>query len=729
MIEKVEKSTKTTKSETKKTTKTETKKSTKAIAKKATTKSSTSSKSLSSKKTLVIVESPAKARTIGKYLGSSYKVVASVGHIRDLPKSKLGIDIDNDFDPQYISVRGKGDLIKELKKEVKTAGKVLLATDPDREGEAISWHLAYLLGVDPSASCRIEFNEVTKDKLKSAIKSPRAINMNLVDAQQARRILDRLVGYQISPLLWRKIRSGLSAGRVQSAALKMICDRETEIKNFVPKEYWNIFVKFLKEKEFTAKLSTYKGKKFEIADKSGADNVLSELKNGDYIVSDVSKKTRNLKPYAPFTTSSLQQDASNKLNFLTRRTMSVAQQLYEGVEVKGRGTIGLVTYIRTDSVRISQEAVSAVKSYISQYYGEKYVGNNFYSNKKKDIQDAHEAIRPTDVTLDPELIKESLSKDQYNLYKLIWVRFVASQMAPAVFENINADIKNGDYIFKATGSKMEFDGFKKLYRYASNEDEDQQLPTLNEGEELQAKDIDSVQKFTQPPPRFTEASLIKELEEKNIGRPSTYAPIVGTLVERKYVIREKRMLTPTQLGFHVVNLMVEYFKDIVDAGFTASMEDKLDDVEMNKIYWKEVIRPFYATLKEELLIADKAMPKIEEVEEETGEICEKCGAPMILKRGRYGEFSACKSYPACKNAKPILKKIGVNCPQCGKDIVARKSKKGKLFYGCSGYPECDQVFWDKPTEKACPTCQERLVEKKTKTSKYACSNRECKYKE
>ncbi len=727
---------KNTEMSTKSTKKTATKTSASKLAakKKTTTAKSTATKktpttAVDKKKTLVIVESPAKARTIGKYLGTSYKVVASVGHIRDLPKSKLGIDIDNDFEPQYISVRGKGDLIKELKKEVKNAGNVLLATDPDREGEAISWHLAFLLGVDPYSSCRIEFNEVTKDKLKSAIKTPRAINMNLVDAQQARRILDRLVGYQISPLLWRKIRSGLSAGRVQSAALKMICDREKEITSFVPKEYWNIIAKFIKGKEFTAKLHSFKGKKIEISDKIGADKILDDLSKCEYSVASVTKKARNLKPYAPFTTSSLQQDASNKLNFLTRRTMSVAQQLYEGIEVKGRGTIGLVTYIRTDSVRISQEASVSAKEYISNYFGEKYVGNNFYSNKKKDIQDAHEAIRPTDVTLDPELIKGSLSKDQYSLYKLIWVRFVASQMSAAIFENINADIKNGDYIFKATGSKMEFDGFKKLYRYASNDDDDQQLPALDEGELLQSKGVEGLQKFTQPPSRFTEATLIKELEEKNIGRPSTYAPIVGTLVERKYVVREKRMLVPTQLGFHVVNLMVEYFSYIVDAGFTASMEDKLDDVEMDKVFWKEVIRPFYSTLREDLAIADKAMPKIEEVEEETGELCEKCGSPMILKRGRFGEFSACKSYPACKNAKPILKKIGVPCPQCGKDIVARKSKRGKLFYGCSGYPDCDQVFWDKPTEKQCPSCQERLVEKKTKTSKLVCSSKECGYKE
>lgn len=682
----------------------------------------------STKKTLVIVESPSKAKTIGKYLGSTYKVVASVGHVRDLPKSKLGIDIDNDFDPQYISIRGKGDLIKELKKEAKKASKVYLATDPDREGEAISWHLAYLLGIDERTPCRIVFNEITKDTIKAAVKNPRPIDLKLVDAQQARRVLDRLVGYQISPLLWRKIRRGLSAGRVQSAALKIICDRENLIRDFVPKEYWNIVASFKKEKDFSAKLAEYKNSKITVDNKDSADKILKELEEGEYIVKSLTNKERIKRPYAPFTTSSLQQEASTKLGFFTKRTMLVAQQLYEGVEIKGHGTIGLVTYIRTDSVRISEEAKRSAASYITEKFGKEYLGNNVFTNKKKDIQDAHEAIRPSQVEFEPDKIKDSLSKDQYNLYKLIWTRFVASQMVPAKFDNLQVAIANGDYVLKTTGSKLLFDGFQKVYKSSLEEDKDKILPHLEEGEKLNLKDVSGEQNFTQPPSRFTEASLVKDLEEKNIGRPSTYAPIVATLIERKYVSREKKTLIPTDLGFLVTKLMEEYFKEIVDAGFTAGMEDKLDDVEIKDLDWKSIVRDFYGTLKEELEVADKAIEKVEVEDVPTGELCELCGKPMVVKVGRFGEFAACKGYPECKNTKPIMKTIDVKCPKCGKDIVVRKSKRGRVFYGCSGYPECKQIYSYKPTNEKCPKCGELLLEKKTKTTKYACSNAECDYK-
>ncbi|MBR4074294.1 MAG: type I DNA topoisomerase, partial [Firmicutes bacterium] len=558
-------------------------------------------------KTLVIVESPSKAKTIGKFLGSKYKVVASVGHVRDLPKSKLGIDIENRFEPQYISIRGKGDVIKAMRKEAKDADKVYLATDPDREGEAISWHIAHLLGMDGTKPCRIEFNEITKGAIQSAVKKPRAINQNLVDAQQARRVLDRLVGYQISPLLWRKIHRGLSAGRVQSAALKIICDREKLILDFIPKEYWTITAmlqkpeeKGKKKKQFAAKLIEYKGKKITVENKEQADVILTALSPDRYVVGQVELKERIKKPMPPFTTSSLQQEASNKLNYNTRKTMMIAQQLYEGVEIKGHGHVGLVTYIRTDSVRISAEAEAAVKGYISERFGEGYLGNAVFTNKKKDVQDAHEAIRPSNVNLHPDSIKDSLTKEQYNLYKLIWARFVASRMKPAVFDSVSADINNGDYTFRATGSKLKYDGYLKVYNNTADEDEEKMLPELEVGQNLLQVDIAGEQNFTQPPSRFTEASLVKELEEKDIGRPSTYAPIVGTLVERKYVTREKKTLKPTELGFLVTDLMETYFKEIVDVGFTADMEEKLDDVEVKGLEWQKVIEDFYGILKDEL---------------------------------------------------------------------------------------------------------------------------------
>ena len=680
------------------------------------------------KKNLVIVESPSKAKTIGKFLGSRYKVVASVGHVRDLPKSKLGVNIENDFEPEYINIRGKGDVIKELKKEAKNAKKIYLATDPDREGEAISWHLAYILGIDPADKCRIVFNEITKDAIKNAVKQPREIDMRLVDAQQARRVLDRLVGYKISPLLWRKIYRGLSAGRVQTAALKIICDRENEINNFVPEEYWTITAEFLKGKKFTAKLAQADGKKIEIKNKEQADSILAELNAGEFVVSSVEEKEGLRRPYPPFTTSSLQQDTGNKLNFGTRKTMQIAQQLYEGVDIKGQGTRGLITYIRTDSVRISDEARGNAAAYIKERFGSEYSKSNVYANKKKDAQDAHEAIRPSYMELDPESIKADLTNDQYKLYKLIWSRFMASQMTPAVYDRMAVGIENGRYLFKATGSKQRFDGFLRVYKV--DKTEENALPQLEEGEKPALKDLKGEQNFTKPLPRFTESSLVKELEDKGIGRPSTYAPIVGTLRERKYIKVEKKSLVPTDLGFTVTKMMEEYFKEIVDVNFTADMEDKLDDVEIKDVQWKQIIRDFYKDFEKELSYADENIEKIEVEDEMTDEICEKCGRNMVKKRGRFGEFLACSGYPECKNTRPIVKQTGVSCPVCGKAIVERKGKRGKTFYGCSGYPDCTQIYWYKPVNKKCPKCGELLVERKTKTKEYLeCSNKECDHRE
>ena len=683
------------------------------------------------KKNLVIVESPSKAKTIGKFLGSNYKVIASVGHVRDLPKSTLGIDIENDFEPRYINIRGKGDVIKSLKKEAKAAGKIYLATDPDREGEAISWHLAYLLGIDPEEPCRIVFNEITKTAVKNAVKNPRKIDMGLVDAQQARRVLDRVVGYSISPLLWRKVRRGLSAGRVQSAALKLICDRENEILEFNPVEYWNIFADLKGEKTFESKLTLYKGKKIEngtIGTKAESDSIIKEVKAGEFTVAKVEEKTRSRKPQAPYTTSSLQQDAANRVNFNTRKTMQIAQQLYEGVEVKGHGTIGLVSYIRTDSTRISEEARAAAKEYITEKFGADYYGGIIYVNKNKDAQDAHEAIRPSNVALDPESIKDSLTTDQYKLYSLIWSRFVASQMTNAEYFGVTADIENGQCIFRATGSKLTFDGFLKVYSM-SDIDEDKMLPDLKEGQKLKAEKIRGEQSFTQPPARFTEASLVKTLEELNIGRPSTYAPIVATLTDRRYIKKEGKSLKPTDLGFTVTNLLSEYFKEIVDVGFTAEMEDKLDEVGVSISDWKQILRDFYGDFEKELKEADENIEKMDD-EEITDIKCELCGKYMVKKHGRYGEFLACSGYPECKNTKPVVKEIGVDCPKCGKPIVEKRSRRGRIFYGCSGYPECDNSYWNKPVNKKCPKCGALLTEKKTKSFEgLVCSNSECGYKE
>ncbi len=687
-------------------------------------------KSKTSDKTLVIVESPAKAKSIGKFLGSKYKVVASVGHIRDLPKSTLGIDIENNFEPKYITIKGKGSIVKELKREAKNAQNVMLATDPDREGEAISWHLAHILGIDESAPCRIEFNEITKNAIKNAAKNPRTINKNLVDAQQARRVLDRLVGYQISPLLWRKIKWGLSAGRVQSAALKLICDREKLINAFVPEEYWTISAEFAgsgRIKSFLAKLAEQDGKKIAINNKEEADSILAELKKSGYTVTKIEDKKKTRKPLPPFTTSSLQQDASVKLGFLTKRTMFTAQQLYEGIDIKGEGTVGLVSYIRTDSVRISEEARTMAKEYITEAFGKEYHADNFYRNKKKDVQDAHEAIRPTSIARTPESIKDSLSKDQYNLYRLIWCRFVASQMSAAQYDVQNIKIMNGRYTFKAVGTRMKFDGFMRVYDI--KDDGEVKLPELEKGQILNEKEVKADQHFTQPPARYTEASLIKYLEENDIGRPSTYAPIVSTLSDRKYVRREKKVLIPTDLGFLVNDLMEKYFYNIVDAGFTAQMEDKLDSVETDGNDWKAIIREFYEPFSKELEVADRSIEKVKIEDELTDEKCELCGKPMAIKHGRFGEFLACSGYPECKNTKPIINKIDVKCPKCGGDIIVRKSKKGRIFYGCSNYPNCDFVSWDRPIERRCPECGSIMVEKNLKTVKYACSNSQCGYKE
>lgn len=699
------------KTTTKKTTK-------KTTARKATTKR---------KKTLLIVESPSKAKIIGKYLGPSYKVIASVGHVRDLPKSRLGIDIENDFEPGYINIRGKGDKIKELKKEAAAASRVLLATDPDREGEAIAWHLAFLLGMDPLSDCRIEFIEINKKTVVEAIKKPRAINMGLVDAQQARRVLDRLVGYQISPLLWKKVRRGLSAGRVQSAALKMICDRENEITSFTPDEYWNIFADF--GKGFIAQLSKIEGRKATVRNKDEADAIEKNLLGGEYNVKDVKEGQRNMRPYAPFTTSSLQQDASIKLGFQTRRTMQIAQELYEGVNVKGHGARGLVTYIRTDSVRISQEAKSAAKEYIGSEYGKEYTSDNFYSNKKKDIQDAHEAIRPAEISLAPDAIRESLSNDQYKLYKLIWTRFVASQMAAASYDTVSVQIENGKYEFRASGSRMTFDGWRKVYATSSSND-DVYIPKVKAGETLSAEGIKKEQKFTQPPSRYTEASLVRDMEEKNIGRPSTYAAIITTLTGRRYVKREKKNLVPTQLGFDVIGILQVYFADIVDVEFTGAFEDDLDKVELREEPWKKTIEDFYAGFSEELKVAEKEVEKIEQEVVLSDEVCELCGKPMAIKEGRFGKFLACTGYPECNNTKPIIKKTGVLCPKCGKELVEKKTRKGgRIFYGCSGYPDCDVSFWDKPTNEKCPKCGSILLKTKGKSPKYKCSNPDCGFSE
>ncbi|WP_315067422.1 type I DNA topoisomerase [uncultured Clostridium sp.] len=683
---------------------------------------------------LVIVESPAKAKTIGKYLGKNYIVEASMGHVRDLPKSTLGVDIENNYTPKYITIRGKGELIDKLRKAAKKADKVYLATDPDREGEAISWHLANILKISEDETCRIVFNEVTKTAVKASIKQARKIDLDLVDAQQARRILDRLVGYEISPILWRNVKWGLSAGRVQSAALKLICDREKEINEFIPKEYWSIDCMLKKEKKkFPVRLSTYKGKKIEIENEETSNTVVTELKKGKFIVKAIKKGKKSRNPLPPFTTSTLQQDANRKLNFMTKRTMAIAQGLYEGVEVKGYGTVGLITYMRTDSVRISEEAQESAKKFIEDTYGKEYLPASARIYKgKKNIQDAHEAIRPTYVEITPQMAKENLTSEQYKLYSLIWNRFVASQMASCELNTNSIDIENGDYKFKASGSIISFDGFMRIYEYSNEEDENSvTLPELNENEELKLESLEGTQHFTQPAPRYTEASFVKLLEEKEIGRPSTYVPTISTLLGRNYVIREKKNLIPTELGEIVNNIVSEYFKQIVDVDFTADMEKKLDDVEEGNENWTQIVEEFFNPLKIAIEKAEKEISKVV-IEDKVSDVkCEKCGRMMVIKRGRYGEFLACPGYPECKNAKPIVEELDVPCPECGKPIVAKKSKKGKKFFGCTGYPECKFVSWYEPVKEKCPKCNSYMVLKYSKSNgRYIqCSNNECNHKE
>lgn len=685
---------------------------------------------------LVIVESPAKAKTIKKYLGKNYVVEASMGHVRDLPKSQLGVDIEKNYEPKYITIRGKGELLDKIKKQAKKSEKIYLATDPDREGEAISWHLANILKIDTEESCRIEFNEVTKSAVKNAIKSPRKINENVFDAQQARRVLDRLVGYEISPILWRKIKWGLSAGRVQSVALRIICDREKEIQAFVPEEYWTVEAKVSKlaeTKTFTVKLHSKKGKKIIINKEEEANNIIKVVQQGEFVVKDIKDTAKSKNPLPPFTTSTLQQDAYRKINFSTKKTMATAQQLYEGIEVKGHGTIGLITYMRTDSVRVSEEAQGATLEFIKNIYGDKYAPKVKRAYKgKKGAQDAHEAIRPTNVEITPEIAKETLSNDQLKLYTLIWNRFVASQMESAIIDTTSISISNGDYLFKASGFKVRFDGFTKIYA-TDNEDEDgnAKLPTLNTDEKLIEKSVDGKQHFTQPPARFSEASLVKTLEENGIGRPSTYAPTITTLLSRKYVDREKKVLFPTELGFIVNNIVSEYFKQIVDVEFTAEMESKLDSIEEGNANWKSVVGEFFVPLKEAIEIAEKEIAKIT-IEDKVSDIpCDKCGRLMVIKQGRFGEFLACPGYPECKNTKTMARELDVKCPKCGGNVLEKRSKKGKIFYGCGNYPQCDFVSWHEPTEKKCPQCGSVMAKRysKAKGDYLECINSECKHKE
>lgn len=687
-------------------------------------------------KNLVIVESPAKAKTIGKILGKNYKVIASVGHVRDLPKSSLGIDLDDNFTPKYITIRGKGPVLQELRSNAKKSDKIFLATDPDREGEAISWHLAHALKIDEKDKVRVEFNEVTKEAVKKAIKNPRKIDLDLVDSQQARRILDRLVGYKISPLLWRKIRKGLSAGRVQSVALKVVCDRNDEINAFVPEEYWSINADLEKDKEvfeanfFGEKLEGKEEKK-ELKTKEDVDRILDKIKKDDFEVTDVKKGKRRRNPYAPYTTSTLQQDASSKLRFTTRKTMMIAQQLYEGIDIKGEGTTGLITYMRTDSTRISEEAVKVASSFIEKKYGKKYSnGGRTYSKKtKKGSQDAHEAIRPTNLLKEPIKIKDSLTKDQYNIYKLVWERCIASQMAPAVYNTLSVTLNNNDILFRASGSILDFEGFLKIYATDTDE-KDKKIPQLSVGDKPILKELKPNQHFTQPPPRFTEASLIKTLEELGVGRPSTYSPTIGTIIARNYVVLENRSFNPTELGILVNDLLVEYFKDVINEEFTAGLEEKLDEVAEGELTWVEVVEEFYKDFEVFLRKAEEEIEEIEIKDEETDIPCEKCGKMMVIKHGRYGKFLACPGYPDCKNTKAILKEIGVKCPKCNGEVVKRKSKKGRVFYGCSEFPDCDFVSWNKPVKKKCPKCNSMMVSKRSKKeNKTECTNKDCKYSE
>jgi DNA topoisomerase I len=683
---------------------------------------------------LVIVESPAKAKTIERYLGKKYKVRASMGHIRDLPKSQMGVDTDNQYNPKYITIRGKGPVLKELKTAAKKAKKIYLAADPDREGEAIAWHLAHSLDLDISSDCRVVFNEITKDAIKESFKHPRPINMDLVDAQQARRILDRLVGYNISPLLWKKVKKGLSAGRVQSVALRLIIDRENEIKSFTPEEYWSIEAEFKKGKSnFSASFYGLNGKKIELKSEQEVKDILAKVKGDKFKVEKVTKKERKRNSAPPFTTSSLQQEAARKLNFRAKKTMMLAQQLYEGIDIGKQGTVGLITYMRTDSTRVSDVAQKEANEYIVDKYGNEYTQSAERKDKKKQgAQDAHEAIRPTSTLRDPASMKEFLSRDQLRLYKLIWERFVASQMAPAIMDTMSVDLVNGDVNFRANGSKVKFKGFMKVYIEGTDdqkEEKDNLLPALSEEDEVTSELIDPKQHFTQPPPRYTEARLVRTLEELGIGRPSTYAPTLDTIQRRGYVTLDNKRFIPTELGEIKLQLVREFFPEIIDVEFTVNMERNLDEIEDGKVQWVQIIDEFYRDFEKHLEKAENEMEKVEIRDEPAGEDCEECGHEMVYKMGRYGKFMACSNFPDCRNTKPIVKEIGVKCPKCDKgNIIERKSKKRRIFYGCDQYPNCDFLSWDKPIERKCPKCEQLLVEKKLKKGvQVQCTN--CDYKE
>ena len=683
---------------------------------------------------LVIVESPAKAKTIKQYLGKSYNVVASMGHIRDLPKSQMGVDLENNFEPKYITIRGKGDLLSKLKKEAKNAKNIYLATDPDREGEAISWHLATLLDIDENANCRISFNEITKNAVQAAIKEPRSIDLDLVNAQQARRVLDRIVGYQISPILWRKVKKGLSAGRVQSVATKLIVDREREIESFIPEEFWTLDAKLKTQSgsEFDASLTSFNGKKIKPEKEEDIKKITEAIKDEKFIIDDVKVSDKKRSPAPPFTTSTLQQEASRKLNFTVKRTMVAAQRLYEGVSVSGHGTIGLITYMRTDSLRLSTEAISDAREQIQSKFGESYLPSkpNYYKTKKN-AQDAHEAIRPTYASIHPSEVKDSLPADMYKLYKLIWERFIACQMKPAVYETVNADISVGKYGFKAIGSKLTFKGYMSVYIEGVDDgkvEKENILPKLNKGESLELVKFIPDQHFTQPPLRYTEATLIKMLEEKGVGRPSTYAPTITTITARGYVTREKKQLLPTELGSVVTDIMKEHFPEIVGIEFTADMEKELDNVEEGKVDWVKIIGDFYTPFEKTIKAADEKIGKVKLEDEKSDVVCEKCGRTMVYKMGRFGKFLACPGFPECRNAKAIVKETGADCPKCGKKILEKKSKTGKVYYGCEDNPKCDFMTWDIPVaNEKCPECGGLLLRKKGRKKQSVCANPECGY--
>lgn len=680
-------------------------------------------------KYLVIVESPAKVKTIKKFLGSNYEVMASQGHVRDLPKSQMGVDVEHDFEPKYITIRGKGEILAALRKEVKKADKVYLATDPDREGEAISWHLSKALKLEDKDIYRITFNEITKSAVKAAIKDARKIDMNLVDAQQARRVLDRVVGYSISPVLWAKIKRGLSAGRVQSVALRIICDRENEIDAFIPDEYWTMDATLKvkgEKKPIVAKFHGDVNGKIDIKNKEQMETIKKEVENSTFAVDSIKKGEKVKKAPLPFTTSTLQQEASKTLNFATAKTMRIAQQLYEGVDVDGRGTIGVITYLRTDSTRVADEAKEASEQYIAANYGEKYLPHSGLRKKDdKKIQDAHEAIRPTDIALTPVMIKDSLSRDQFRLYQLIWKRFTASQMAEAIYETTSVKIAAGDYRFSIAASKITFDGFMSVYRSDDDKDEPNALVKgIDEDSQLTLEGVEGVQHFTQPPAHFTEASLVKALEELGIGRPSTYAPTISTIIARHYIAKEQKNLYVTELGRAVDDAMIKAFPQIVDVNFTANMESLLDGVADGDVKWKEIIKNFYPDLKESVDSAEKELENVKIEDEVTDVICDKCGRNMVIKYGPHGKFLGCPGFPECHNTKLYLEKIGVKCPKCGKDIILKKTKKGRMFYGCEGYPECDFMTWQRPSDKKCPKCGGYML---IKGNKLVCGDENCGY--